>query len=99
MATYITLLKFTQKGAEDIRGGPARLDKAKNVFRSMGAEMKAFYLVMGQYDAISITEEPDDATVAKLRLAIGAQGNVSTETLRAFTEDEYRDIIKGIPNN
>ena len=99
MATYITLLKFTQKGAEDIRGGPARLDKAKKLFSSMGAEMKAFYLVMGEYDAISITEEPDDATAAKLRLAIGAQGNVSTETLRAFTEDEYRDIIKGIPNN
>ncbi len=99
MATYITLLKFTQKGAEDIRGGPARLDKAKNLFSSMGAELKAFYLVMGRYDAISITEEPDDATVAKLRLAIGAQGNVTTETLRAFTEDEYKDIIKGIPNN
>lgn len=99
MATYITLMKFTQKGAENIRGGPARLDKAKKLFNSMGAEIKAFYLVMGSYDAISITEEPDDKTAAKIRLAIGSQGNVSTETLRAFTEEEYRDIIKGIPNN
>ena len=99
MATYITLMKFTQKGAENIRGGPARLDKAKKLFSSMGAEIKAFYLVMGSYDAISITEEPDDTTAAKIRLAIGSQGNVSTETLRAFTEEEYRDIIKGIPNN
>lgn len=99
MATYITLMKFTQKGAENIRGGPARLDKAKKLFSSMGAEIKAFYLVMGSYDAISITEEPDDKTAAKIRLTIGSQGNVSTETLRAFTEEEYKDIIKGIPNN
>ncbi len=52
---------------------------------------------MEQYDAISITEEPDDATVAKLRLAIGSQGNFSTETLRAFTEEEYRDIVADLP--
>ena len=98
MATYITLLKFTQQGVENIKGGPARLDQAKKMFSSMGAEMKAFYLVMGQYDAISITEEPDDATAAKLRLAIGSTGNVTTETMRAFTEEEYRDIVKGLPN-
>ncbi len=97
MATYITLMKFTQKGVENIKGGPTRLDQAKKMFSSMGAEMKAFYLVMGQYDAISITEEPDDTTAAKLRLAIGSMGNVSSETLRAFTEEEYRDIVKGLP--
>ena len=97
MATYITLLKFTQKGVENIKSGPARLDEVKKQYSSMGAEIKAFYLVMGQYDAISITEEPDDTTAAKLRLAIGSQGNVSTETLRAFTEEEYRDIVKGLP--
>ena len=51
---------------------------------------------MGQYDAVVITEEPDDLTVASLRLAIGSMGNVSTETMRAFTEEEYRDIINGL---
>jgi len=96
MATYITLMKFTQKGAENIKGGPTRLDQAKNMFRSKGAELKEFFLVMGQYDAVVITEEPDDSTAAGLRLTIGSLGNVSTETMRAFTEEEYRDIIKGL---
>ena len=96
MATYITLMKFTQKGAENIKGGPTRLDQAKKMFRNKGAELKEFFLVMGQYDAVVITEEPDDSTAAGLRLAIGSLGNVSTETMRAFTEEEYRDIIKGL---
>ena len=97
MATFITLMNFTQKGAENIKGGPTRLDQAKKMFSSKGAEIKEFYLVMGQYDAVVITEEPDDATAAGIRLAVGALGNVSTETLRAFTEEEYRDIINGLP--
>jgi uncharacterized protein with GYD domain len=28
---------------------------------------------------------------------IGAQGNIRTETLRAFTEDEYRKMIAALP--
>jgi uncharacterized protein with GYD domain len=97
MATYISLLRYTQKGAENIKDSPARLDAAKKVFQSMGAELKQWYLVMGQYDAVVISEGPDDATVAKLLLVIGAQGNIHTETFRAFTEDEYRKIISALP--
>lgn len=97
MATYITLLRFTEKGIENIKEGPARLDAAKQAFQAMGAELKAFYLVTGAYDAVVIGEVPDDETVAKLALMIGSQGNIRTETLRAFTEDEYRKIISGLP--
>ena len=97
MATYITLLRFTEKGIENIKEGPARLDAAKQAFQAMGAELKEFYLVTGSYDAVVIGEVPDDETVAKLALMIGSQGNVRTETLRAFTEDEYRKIISGLP--
>jgi uncharacterized protein with GYD domain len=97
MATYISLLRYTQKGAENIKESPARLDAAKKVFQSMGAELKQWYLVMGQYDAVVISEGPDDETVAKLLLVIGAQGNIHTETFRAFTEDEYRKIISALP--
>lgn len=97
MATYITLGSFTQQGIERIKESPARLDAAKQAFEAMGAEMKGFYLVMGQYDWVLIAEGPDAETVAKLALTIGSQGNVRTETLRAFTEDEYREIIAALP--
>jgi len=92
MPTYISLLRFTQKGVETIKDGPKRLDAAKERFRKAGAELKAFYLVTGQYDAVAISEAPDDATVAKLALGNASMGFVRTETLRAFTEDEYRKI-------
>lgn len=97
MATYIMLFSFTQKGIEYIKESPARVKAAKNLFRDLGAEVKAFYMVLGQYDTVFIVEAPDDETVAKAALAIGSLGNVRTETLRAFTEDEYQKIIAALP--
>jgi uncharacterized protein with GYD domain len=42
-------------------------------------------------------EAPDDETATKLALAIGSRGAVRTDTLSAFTEDEYRKIIAALP--
>jgi len=96
MPTYITLIRFTQKGIETIREGPKRPDVARPAFGDAGAELTTFYLVTGQYDAVAISEAPNDETVAKLSLSTAAMGNVRTETLRAFGEDEYRRIISSI---
>ena len=97
MATYIMLFRFTQKGIENIKESPARVEAVEQTFRNMGAKVKEFYLVMGQYDTVIIAEAPDDETIARLSLAIGSLGNVRVETLRAFTEDEYRRIIAALP--
>ena len=96
MPTYISLIHFTQKGVETIREGAKRLDIARQAFRDAGAELKAFYLVTGRYDAVAISEAPNDETVAKLALRTASMGNVRTETLRAFNEDEYRSIVASI---
>jgi uncharacterized protein with GYD domain len=97
MPTYITLLHFTQKGIETIKEGPARLDRAKQAFKEVGAELKAFYLVTGRYDAVVVVEAPNDEAVARIALSSASAGNVRSETLRAFTEAEYRKIIASLP--
>jgi uncharacterized protein with GYD domain len=97
MPTYIILNQWTQQGLQTIKDAPARLDAAKKAAQAMGGEIKTFYLVMGQYDFVVIAEAPNDEAVAKLLLAVGAQGNFRTETLKAFTEDEYRKIVASLP--
>ncbi|MFQ5890689.1 MAG: GYD domain-containing protein [Gemmatimonadota bacterium] len=97
MATFVFLSRFTQKGIQNIKESPARLEAARKMFRSAGAQIKEFYLVTGRYDAIVITEAPDEAAAVKLALSLSALGNVRTETLRAFTEEEYRKIIAALP--
>lgn len=97
MPTYISLLRYTRKGIENMKKSPDRLDAAKGLFRQSGGELKSFFLTMGRYDAVVISEGPDDETAAKLVLTIGAAGAVRTETFRAFTEEEYRKIIAALP--
>ena len=97
MANYIVLLRYTPQGAANIKQGPARIEAARQAFRSMGGELKSVYLVMGQYDAITFAEAPDDETIAKICLALGSQGNVRSETLRAFSEDEFKKIVAALP--
>jgi uncharacterized protein with GYD domain len=97
MATYISLISYTQQGIANMKESPSRLDAAREAFQAMGGDIKAFYLTLGQYDAVSILEAPDDETATKLALMIGTQGNVRTVTLRAFNEDEYRGIVGSLP--
>ncbi len=97
MAKYISLVNFTQKGFENIKDSPSRLDAFKQVCESMGAKVEAFYLTMGRYDLVVIVDAPDSETIAKIILANTSKGTVSGETLQAFTEDEYRKIISALP--
>ncbi len=97
MAKYVLLSRFTQQGAQNIKDGPARLEAVKETLQGLGAELKDFYLTLGEYDAVAVVEAPDDETVATASLAIGSLGNVRIETLRAFTEDEYGQIVGTLP--
>jgi uncharacterized protein with GYD domain len=97
MPTYVMLFRFTSKGIEKVKKSPARVEAVKKSFKAAGAEVKQFYLVMGRYDTVIVAEAPDDETIAKLTLSLGSQGNVRTETLRAFTEAEYRKIVAALP--
>ena len=97
MPTYMTLIRYTQQGIESIKDSPARLDTAKDLYKSLGAEIKSFYLTMGRYDVVVISEAPDDETATKLAMTIASAGAIRTETFRIFTEDEYRKLISELP--
>ena len=93
MAKFISLVKYTAKGIENIKESPNRLDAVKQLCESMGARVDGFYLTMGSYDMVLIVDAPNSETAAKMILAVSSGGSVSTEKLAAFSEEEYRKII------
>jgi len=93
MATFISMISYTAQGIASIKDSPARLDAVRENMAAMGVTLKDFYLTMGEHDAVVILEAPDTASAAKALLAAGAQGNVSTTTMAALTEDEFRSVI------
>ena len=97
MAKFISLVKYTAKGIENIKESPNRLDAVKKLCESMGSKVEGFYLTMGRYDIIMIVDAPNPETAAKIILTITSGGAVSTETLPAFPEEGYRKIISEMP--
>jgi len=95
MPTYIMFFGFTQQGIQHIKDSPARVEAAKKSFEAIGARVKEFYAVMGmgQFDTMLIIEAPDNEVAAEAALSISSLGYVHTNTLPAFTEDEYKKMI------
>jgi uncharacterized protein with GYD domain len=96
MPTYIAMLKWTPQGLQNIKNSPSRLDAARKGFEAAGVKMKEFYMVTGHHDMIAVVDAVDDAALAKAILGATSQGHITSETCRAFTENEYRQIIGGL---
>ncbi len=96
MSTYILLLKWTEEGIKTVKDASQRVDRFRNLFKSLGAEIKMFYFVFGRYDMIAIVEAPSDEVIAKAALSVGKFGAARGETVKAFTEAEGYEIIKGL---
>jgi len=93
MATYIMLLNWTDQGIRNVKDTTKRATQASEAAAKMGIKMKEIYWTVGQYDVVATYEAPDDATMTALALAVGAQGNVRTTTLRAFSKEEMSKIL------
>lgn len=96
MPTYIALMKWTEQGIANVNASPSRLDAGRKAFKRLGVKLKDSYLTMGRYDLVCLLEAPDDETLATAMLSLAAQGNVQSETLKAFTEDQYRKICASV---
>jgi uncharacterized protein with GYD domain len=96
MAIYIALLKWTTQGLQTLKESPSRLDAARKSFEAAGVAMKDFYMVTGRYDMIAICEAPDEGALARALLSVTSKGTMTSETCRAFTEQEYRQIVGGL---
>jgi uncharacterized protein with GYD domain len=97
MATFISLVNFTEQGIQDFQASPERAAKFKSMAGDAGVKLKEVYWTMGAYDVVLLLEAPDDQAVVAALLGLGSLGNVRTQTLRAFNSSEMREIISKVP--
>jgi len=97
MGTYIALSSFTDQGIRDVKNSTKRAEAVKEAAKKFGASMTQLYWTLGQYDLVSVIEAPNDESATAFALAIGAAGNVRTQTLRAFSKDEMEGILAKMP--
>ena len=97
MQTYISLISLTDQGVRNMKDLSRRLQNAEQTFAQMGAKLREVYLLMGQYDYVVVAEAADDETMARISLTIAGQGNVRTQTFRAFDRSEMLKVVEGLP--
>ena len=93
MATYIVLTSFTDQGVRTAKDTTKRADAVKEQAKKFGVYGEGVFWTLGSYDVVGIFEAPDDASMTALGLAIGAGGNVRTQTMRAFSREEMNGVL------
>jgi uncharacterized protein with GYD domain len=93
MATYIVLANFTDQGIRNVKDTGKRADAVRELGKKFGVNMKDVYWTLGTYDVVTICEAADDASITAFGLAIGKDGNVRTQTMRAFSRQDINSIL------
>ncbi len=96
MPSYVILGNYTDQGIKDVKSLPARLEAAKEAIQGAGGRMIFFYLTFGEYDFVSVVEVPSADVAAGVVLGIAGQGNVRSQTMAAFTEEETAAIVNAL---
>lgn len=93
MATYVSLVNWTEQGAKAFADSAARGKQAEKAAQALGGRYMQLLWTMGPYDVVAITEFPDDETASAFALKLGAEGNVRTLTMRAYNAEEMGRIV------
>ncbi len=96
MPQFIALVNWTDQGVKAIQDSPGRSEAFKRLASQMGCKVHGLFFTMGRYDIAVRVEAPDDTTMSALMLKVGQLGNVRSETLRAYTEEEFTEIVKKV---
>lgn len=93
MATFISLLQFTDKGISAIKESPKRATSWAAKVQKMGIQVKDQYWCLGGYDGVIVFEAPDVETATAALLAVDMLDNVRTHTLQVFKAGEMEKIL------
>ena len=89
MPTYIMLTKLTPEGIQTIKNNPARIREVNTEVAQLGAEVKAQWATLGEYDFVNVIEAPDEKTIARVSLELGSRGTSRYETRTAIPIDDF----------
>lgn len=86
-------MQFTDKGVQAAKQTTERVSDWAAKMKPMGVNIKDMYWTLGRYDQVCIFEAPNDETAASALLGADMQGNIRTQTMRAFTSSEMNAIL------
>jgi len=91
---YITLMKWTSQGMGGIPAWRDRVEEAERAIEERGGKLLDAFVTLGRFDVVEIFEAPNDETAYQILIEVARHGQVTTETLRAFSREEAEAIVR-----
>lgn len=92
MPTYISHVSFTEQGIKDLKDAPNRIDANKKLWEESGGKLVAWYIVMGDYDALLISEAPNEKVMAEIAIKSSRRGRTRFKTYAAIPIEEFSEV-------
>jgi uncharacterized protein with GYD domain len=89
MPTYILLTTLTAQGLQTLKSNPGRLREVNKDVEELGARVVHQWMTIGTYDFVNVVEAPDETTIARVSVALGARGSSKLQTLTAIEIDDF----------
>ena len=97
MAGYIMLMKWTKQGIDSIKSSPQRIKESDAAAQKLGIKKVGVWVTMGEYDLVAVLDAPNEEAASMFALSVARLGNVTTQTMRALSEDEFAKVVAKLP--
>ena len=94
MPLFILLSTLTQQGVQTLKSNPERLRQVNEDIAELGCKVLHQWATLGEFDFVNVVEAPDEATIARVSVALGARGSTKIQTLPALPIDEFLRSIE-----
>ena len=93
MPTYVSLCNWTDQGIKNFKDTVSRGKEAEAAMAKLGVRFQSLYWTVGPYDLVAIVDADDEESATAALLALGAQGNIRTTTMRAYDAEGMSRIV------
>jgi uncharacterized protein with GYD domain len=83
------LSRLSPEGVQTIKNNPQRIKEVNREIEQLGAEVKAQWATLGQFDFVNVIDAPDEQTMARISLELGSRGTAKYESLPAIPVDDF----------
>ena len=94
MSIYVMLSTLTDEGRRTVKQNPDRIKEVNKEVEAMGVEILGQYALLGPYDFVNILDAPDNETISRVAIELGARGTIQTMTMAAMSLDEFIKTMK-----
>lgn len=80
MPMYVLMSRLTAEGRKTLKARPERISQVNDEVEKLGAQVKAQYALLGEYDFMTLLEAPNAQTMAKIVIELGSRGTLTMTT-------------------